>query len=190
MKRRSFISMLSVSILTPLVFGQKQSETAPVLTTSSLTQVLNERLTGAERIMFSLADAMPEEKYPFTPTNGEFKGMRSFAGHLKHVAFSNTVMFSAILGEPIPTDDGSEDGPAAIKTRAELLEYLRSSFTLAHRAVGTINEQNATLAIKNPSAKGGSTTRMGLTIDGVAHCFMHYGELLIYMRAAGVLPPD
>jgi len=37
----------------------------------------------------SVVDAMPEDKYGYAPTDGEFKGVRTFAGQIKHVAASN-----------------------------------------------------------------------------------------------------
>ena len=57
------------------------------------------------------ADAMPEDKYNFAPTNGEFKGVRTFAQQVKHVAAVNYMIGSSILEEKPPVDTGGESGP-------------------------------------------------------------------------------
>ena len=56
---------------------------------------------------------MPENKYDFAPTNGEFKGVRTFAEQLKHVAATNYLVGAAILGEKPPVDTNGEKGRTA-----------------------------------------------------------------------------
>lgn len=180
---------LFVGVVVPLSAQTSLTKTNPP-TAVTLPQVLEERLTGVERSLVGLAERMPEEEYSYTPTSGEFKGVRSFAGQIKHTAFVNYVIFSAMLGETAPTDDGSEDGPASIKTKAELLQYLHDSFALGHRAIAAMTEQNATASIKSSSGKSPFTTRLALVVSAIGHCFMHYGELMIYMRTGGIEPPD
>lgn len=53
---------------------------------------------------------MPPEKYDFAPTNGEFKGLRTFAQQLKHLASATYEMVSVILGENPPVETGGENG--------------------------------------------------------------------------------
>jgi DinB superfamily len=171
-------------------FGQKQPDSTAWQGSSTLSQVLDQRLAGVEHLLMTLAEAMPDEKYGFAPSSGAFKDMRSFAGQIKHTAFVNYVLFSDLSGEPIPQDDGSEDGPPNIKTKAALLEYLRDSFSLGHRAIAAIDDQNAVTQIKSRSKKDAVTTRLALAMNATGHCFMHYGELLIYMRISGISPPD
>src|SRR6266704_1921813 len=65
----------------------------------TLTQVLNSSVTNVENEFVPAADAMPEDKYSFAPTSGEFKGVRTFAQQVKHVAASNYEFGAAILGE-------------------------------------------------------------------------------------------
>src|SRR5580658_7042889 len=90
----------------------------------SVMQVLDGSVSNVEREFVSATEAMPEDKFGFAPTNGEFKGVRNFGEQIKHVAAANFVYAAAILGEKPPVDVGEgEDGPAALKTKAETIQY-------------------------------------------------------------------
>src|ERR1700745_2709539 len=71
------------------------------------------------------ADAMPEDKYSFAPTSGEFKGVRTFAQQVKHVAAVNYIFGSTILNEKPPIDVGGENGPDSVKSKAEIMKFLK-----------------------------------------------------------------
>ena len=83
---------------------------------------------------------------------------------------------------------GGENGPEALKTKAEVIKYLKDSFTFAHRAFGGITDANATASIPAPWGKG-STTRLYLASLTVAHAFDHYGQMAVYLRMNGIIPP-
>src|SRR5580765_1577086 len=51
-------------------------------------------LTMIERDFVRLADAMPTDKWIFKPTTGEFKGVRTFAEQVKHVACANFAFYN------------------------------------------------------------------------------------------------
>jgi hypothetical protein len=55
----------------------------------------------------SAADAMPADKYGFAPTDGEFKGVRSFGQQVKHLAATDHILAAAALGEEPPADAGT-----------------------------------------------------------------------------------
>ena len=82
----------------------------------NIATVLDDQLKGVEKAFVGAADAMPEDKYDFAPTNGEFKGVRTFAQQVKHVAAVNYMVFASILGEKVPVDIGGENGPEAMKS--------------------------------------------------------------------------
>ena len=151
-------------------------------------QVLDKTIAGGEKEFVSAAEAMPEDKYSFAPTNGEFKGVRTFAQQVKHVAAVNYMLGAAILGEKSPVDLGGENGPDAIKTKAEIVKFLKDSFAYAHKAVGTITEGNLLTPIKNPFGEGTSTRLWAATVI-VGHCFDHYGQIVVYLRMNGIVPP-
>jgi uncharacterized damage-inducible protein DinB len=129
---------------------------------------------------------MPEDKYSFAST----AGVRTFAQQVRHVATGNYWFASSILGEKMPVaDDAKDNGPAEHKTKAQIVQYLKDSFIYAHKATLTLNDQNALVAVK-PSWGGTSTmTRLGLAMLAGTHGFDHYGQMVVYLRLNGIVPP-
>ena len=81
-----------------------------------------------EKVIVSAADAMPADKYGFAPTDGEFKGVRTFGQMVKHLSATNYILAATALGEEPPADAGDELGPEAVRTKDEILRYLKGSF--------------------------------------------------------------
>ena len=154
----------------------------------TVTQVLDRSVSNIEHEFVSAAEAMPEDKFGFAPTNGEFKGVRTFGEQIKHVAAVNYIFGAAILVEKVPVDVGDESGPAAMKDKAEILSYLKDSFAYVHKAVQTINEKNLVEPVKSPFGEG-SVTRLGVATGVSAHCSNHYGQMVEYLRMNGIVPP-
>jgi uncharacterized damage-inducible protein DinB len=155
----------------------------------TVTQVLDRSVTNTEHEFSSAAEAMPEDKFEFAPTNGEFKGVRTFGEQIKHVAAVNYIFGAAILSEKVPVDVGDESGPASVKTKAEILSYLKDSFAYVHKAIETVNEKNLVDPLKSPFGEG-SVTRLGLATSVAAHGFDHYGQMVEYLRMNGIVPPS
>jgi len=155
---------------------------------STLAQSLEQPLSIAEKEFVSAAEAMPEEKYEFVPAQGEFKGVRTFAQQVKHVAAANYGLGGFVLGEKPPVDMSNMNGPDAIKTKADILKFLKDSYAYAHKAVASISEQNATKPEKSPFGSG-NTTRLAMATFAVAHTFDHYGQIVVYLRMNGIVPP-
>jgi hypothetical protein len=154
----------------------------------TIAQVLDHSVAGVESEFASAAGAMPEDKFSFAPTNGEFKGVRTFAQQVKHVAAINYMVGAAILAEKPPIELGGEDGPESVKTKAEIEAFLKGSFAYLHKAVGTINDGNLLSPIKSPFSQS-MVTRLGMATLIVGHCFDHYGQMVEYLRMNGIIPP-
>ncbi len=185
MKNNLALTLLMLLNVTGLAFGQAMPKPEERRT---LTQVMDRALTNAEKEFVSAAEAMSEDKYSYVPTDGEFKSVRTFAGQIKHVAASNYEFAGAILQEKPPVDFGGEEGPASIKTKAEILKFLKDSFVYVHKAVASMNEQNATESLKSPWGQN-TITRLGVATLTIAHCFDHYGQMVVYLRHNGIVPP-
>jgi uncharacterized damage-inducible protein DinB len=161
----------------------------PATTEIAVNKVLGTSIAYVQQTLLPLAMAMPEDKYGFAPTNGEFKGVRTFGQQLKHVAATNFIYASAILAEKPPADVGEdEEGPATLKTKKEILKYLNDSFVYVLKAVATIDTKNIVSPIKNPFGEG-DATRLAMTTLIVGHCFDHYGQMVEYLRMNGIMPP-
>ena len=129
-------------------------------------------------------DAMPDSATGFHPT----PGVRTFAQQVKHVAAVNYLVFATVLGEKPPVDTGEENGPASIKSKAEITKFLRDSFAYGHRALATLTPENSVAPIDSPFGKD-KVTRLGMATLIIGHCFDHYGQMVLYLRMNGIVPP-
>ena len=152
-------------------------------------KVIDSSLSGVEREFVSLVEAMPEDKMNFAPTSGEFKGVRTFAQQAKHVAYVNYEVSAAALGEKNPsTTAANENGPDDVKTKDQIVKYVKDSFALAHRAAQTLTAQNATEMVASPFGDG-KMSKLGAVNIAVWHPFDHYGQMVVYARMNGIVPP-
>jgi len=172
-----------------LGFGTVASaQSAKPMEPRTISSELDRAVTGVEKEFVPAAEAMPEDKFSFAPSSGEFKGVRTFDQQVKHVAAVNYLLASAILGEKPPVDTGGENGPDSVKTKAQSVQFLKDSFAYAHQAVATISATNAAAEIKSPFGTG-TTTRLAMAVIIVGHCFDHYGQVVEYLRMNGIVPP-
>ena len=119
---------------------------------------------------------LPADKFGFAPTDGEFKGVRTF-------------LAAAALEEP-PSDAGDEVGPEALRTKAEILNYLKGSFVHLSKAIEAIGTSNAPVNGSPISPlKKGDVTRSALVVESLMHAYDHYGQIVEYLRMNGVVPP-
>src|SRR5438132_9879918 len=124
-------------------------------------------LRWTEGQFLTAAEAMPEAKYSFIPSAGEFKGVRSFAEQVKHVACANFAFFNEIEGKT-PPPGCEKGGPAPAKTKAELVKYLQDSFDYGlaysppstrrtHWHASRIRTPDPTLASASQSRRSGTS---------------------------------
>ena len=149
---------------------------------------LNLSLGIVEHDVVPAADAMPEDKYDFAPTNGDFKGVRTFAQEVKHIATANYMFGSVVLAEKPPMELGGENGPDSIKTKADIMKYLNDSFAYLHKALATVSDQNELEVVNSPF--GMKASRLTFASFSVAHPLDHYGQMVEYLRMNGIVPPS
>ena len=143
----------------------------------------------------SAAEAMPADKYDFRPVvQGKFTEpapfgpteLRTFAEQIKHVACANFA-FAAEFDGKTPPPNCDKGGPSPAKTRAELLTYLRDSFAALNKSLNAVTSKNMYEPIEGPYA--GPNTRLGLTGVAIWHVADHYGQVALYLRLNGIVPP-
>ena len=147
---------------------------------------INAVLTIADGEFTAAADAMPEDKYSFAPSGGEFKGVRTYAEQVKHVAAVNYVFGASVLNEKPPVDTGEEKGPDSIKSKAEIMKFLNDSFAYLHKALGSITDKNQLEQVTLFDMK---LARLSVGAFSVAHPMDHYGQMVEYLRLNGIVPP-
>ncbi|HEX4663542.1 MAG TPA: DinB family protein [Terriglobales bacterium] len=184
---------MSTLTLVAAGWGQASGASAPSSAQAQLSptvaSTVDRQVSMIEKEVVEAAEAMPEEKFNFSPESlsipgDDYKGVRTFAVQLKHIASSNYFLWSPITGDKVP--DGLKDGngPEELKTKADIIKFLKDSFALGHRAAASLTTQNM-LEIPEHS----KSPRLYLATFGVAHAFDHYGQMVEYLRMNGVVPP-
>jgi hypothetical protein len=167
-----------------VLYGQ----TKPVLP-ETVTEEFAKANAAIETAVISLAEAMPEDKYSFVPTNGQYKGVRSFAQLVKHVAVDNYVDAAALLREKPPIDVGEhENGPDSIKSKAQILQFVRDSFAYMQKAIRTVNQDNLMEPIQFPAGASDTIPRLRIVDAAMAHPWDIYGQMIEYLRMTGIDP--
>lgn len=181
MKNLAF-SLIATSLCAVALVAQPAPEKRTV------GQTLDRSFGREEKQFVSAIEAATDAQLAFAPTQGEFKGVRTLAQQAKHVAAVNYWLGSAILGEKPPVDVNKGDGPAALAAKAEVLTYLKDSYAYARKALATITEANATEPVKSPFGSN-TTSRLELSTLLLTHTMDHYGQVAVYLRMNGIVPP-
>jgi DinB superfamily len=174
---------------------QKQPTAAELSAKETVAAAFLRTLDDEEYELRSAAEFVPADKYSYRPTQGDYGGvypgygpkeLRTFAEQIKHAACSN-LAFSAELDGKTPPPSCDTGGPSPAKTRDELVAYLRDSFKALRKSISAITQKNMFEPIEGPYA--GPNTRLGLANVAIWHCADHYGQLVLYMRLNGIVPP-
>ena len=132
-----------------------------------------------------LSEAMPEDKWTFKPTQGSFADARTFAEQIKHVACANEAWATQILKEKQP-EHCDRGGPSPAKSKAELMAYLRDSFSQMDRAIASLNLNNL---VEPVGGEYWGDNRLSAVTAAVWHVSDHYGQLVEYLRMNSIVPP-
>ena len=125
------------------------------------------------------AEKMPKEQYAFKPD----PAVRSFGQILGHIADANYLFCSAVLGENSPSP-GIEKTKT---TKAELRAALHDGFSYCNRAYDALTDASANETVK---AFGQERNKLGALWFNASHNLEHYGNLVVYMRLKGYVPPS
>ena len=169
----------------PTTASQGQAAQPP----ASIAALVDQHVSAIEKLVVGAAEAMPDDKFNFTPASlhlpgSEYNGVRSFAVEVRHIAASNYFLWSPLTGDKLP--DGLKDGngPENLKTKAEIIQFLKDSFALGHKAAATLTTENM---LQMP--EGSKSSRLHRAEFGVAHAYDHYGQMVEYLRMNGIVPP-
>jgi uncharacterized damage-inducible protein DinB len=169
------------------------SQATPSDTLSLAQDRANFRLmmtSAVRRNIVSAAEAMPADKYGFAPTVGEFQNVRTFGHQIRHLAATNFILAAAALGQDPPADAGDEEGPDTVVTKAQHIAFLNRSFDALEKAIDAIG--NSRIGVRSSPIspfQGNTATRISLVSEALTHAYDHYGQMVVYLRMNGVIPP-
>ena len=194
MRAGTFIVMALFAVLSPPVFGQTAggSQDPYAHKTSAFSAAMDSEIDKIQDQFLAAVEAMPEDRFDFTPESlnvqgAELRGVRSFAMQVRHVAADNFAIWAPLTGRPEPAGIHAPNGPEEMKTRADIMKFLRESFAFSHQAVAGISSENALAKV---DFRGNQVTRLSLAVLALTHINDHYGQLVEYLRLSGVVPPS
>ena len=174
-------SIAVVVLLGSLPAVAQQKPSAP----KTIPDSINYMWKMVESDFTSLAEAMPEEKWSFKPTQGVFNDVRTFGEQVKHVACANEAWAKKLRGEK-PPDHCDTGGPNPAKTKTEILAYLRETFAMMDAEIAKTKLDNLLAPVKGFYA---GDNRLEVLNSALWHISDHYGQLVIYLRMNGIVPP-
>lgn len=126
--------------------------------------------------IITAAKQMPEEFYTFRPT----PEVRSFGELMLHIAESNFEMTAIAKGDTAPILE-------VVPTKAEVIKTLEASFDYSAKARESMTKEQEETMVKFM----GGTQPAGNVLDfSVFHSLQHYGNVIVYMRLKGLIPPS
>jgi len=157
----------------------------------TIANQIDRQVTLIEKEFVEAAEAMPDEKFNFTPeglnlSGSDYKGVRTFALEVRHVATANYFFWGPITGDKMPEGVKGPNGPENLTSKADIVKYLKESFALGHKAAATLTAKNLN---DNLKTMRGESPRLYLASFPVAHAFDHYGQMVEYLRMNGIVPP-
>jgi uncharacterized damage-inducible protein DinB len=148
----------------------------------SPSKVLLDSWNDIGRKLIAMAEDMPEDKYDFKPVPAQ----RSFAEQLLHASGANYFFINPAKGLETP-----KGGPkrADYKTKAEVVDYVRKSFADGAALIASKGDSGMSDLMIDPFSKN-QARFSDFAWDFIEHSGEHYGQLVVYYRVAGLVPPE
>ena len=133
--------------------------------------------------IIAMAEDFPEDKYDFKPTPAQ----RTFAEQLLHAANSNYFFTNPVMGRKPPAEEDPKR--ADFKTKAAIVEFVKKAFDDGAAAIKYKGDKGMNDLVVDPFAN--QQTRVSDMAWGlIEHSGEHYGQLVVYYRVAGLVPPE
>src|ERR1700686_2000832 len=143
LRMKPILCLLGALVVTVTALGQDTKRTAVAgapqgqqpQAAPTIASAVDRAISNIEKEIVDAAEAMPEDKFNFSPESlnipgAEYKGVRTFAVQVKHVAASNYFIWSPVTGDKLPEGLKDGNGPENLKTKTDIIKFLKDSFML------------------------------------------------------------
>ncbi len=178
------VLILSLGVCAPIARTQEMAtKDAPVKPPLSPSQAVLDSWNDIGRKLIAMAEDFPEDKYDFKPTPAQ----RTFAEQLLHAAGANYFFTNLTLGQKLPAaEDPKRD---QFKTKADVVAFVKKSFADGAAAIKTKGDKGMSDLVVDPDSH--QQVRISdLAYSFIEHSGEHYGQLVVYYRVAGLVPPE
>ena len=182
MKRIPFLAIVLLAFAFPVRAQDAVKEDAAVKPADPELKVVLDSWNEIGRKLTAMAEDFPEDKYDFKPTPAQ----RSFAEQLLHAAGSNYYFTDTVMGRKRPGEDPPRD---QYKTKADIVAFVEKSVADGAAAIQSGGEKGMTREVVYffPQQK---SRVLDIAYGIIEHSGEHYGQLVVYYRLAGLVPPE
>jgi uncharacterized damage-inducible protein DinB len=160
--------------------GKKDEMAKPTKTPS---QLLLDQWNDIGRKLIAMAEEMPEDKYDSKPTPAQ----RTFAEQLLHAAGANYYFTNLTNGQKPPAQEDPKRSD--YKTKADIVAFVKKSFADGAAAITAKGDKGLSDWLTDPGSK--DKYQVGdLAYGFIEHSGEHYGQLVVYYRVNGLVPPE
>ena len=160
-----------------------QATAAPNKPTLTPSQTLLESWNDVGRKLIAMAEDFPEDKYDFKPNPAQ----RSFAEQLLHAAGANYFFTNPAMGQKPPAvEDPKRD---QYKTKADVVAFVKKSFADGAEAIKAKGDSGLNDLVVDPDSHQ-QVRIVDMAYGLIEHSGEHYGQLVVYYRVAGLVPPE
>lgn len=171
----------TLSTLTALLFATSAAQGA------SLADDLRKTWGQQKQMLQMMAAAMPEESFGSKPTPEQ----RSFGEQILHIAGANSFLMGFTGTDvDLPDVDTSNLSTFGIEaaSKDEILAALERSFEIGAKALAGFDDDAMLEEVQGPPWVG-KVTRAGMVNFILGHNMDIYGQMAVYLRLEGVVPP-
>jgi len=185
MKKVPFLVLaLLLAIFTVPIHAQDAAKKdAAVKPADPPSKVLLDSWNDIGRKLIAMAEDFPEDRYDFKPNPSQ----RTFAEQLLHAAGANYFFINPAKGEKPPAEENPKRDQ--YKTKADVVAFVKKSFADGAALIKAKGDKGLNDMFVDPFSH--QRVRVGDYAWGfIEHCGEHYGQLVVYYRVAGLVPPE
>jgi uncharacterized damage-inducible protein DinB len=186
MKNSPFFALVILALATlslPAHTQDAMKKDAAVKPADPPSKVLLDTWNDVGRKLIAMAEDFPEDKYDFKPTPAQ----RTFAEQLLHAANANYFFTNLAMGQKPPAEEDPKR--EQYKTKADVVAFVKKAFADGAAAIKSKGDKGMNDLIVDPFAH--QQTRVYDAAYGfIEHSGEHYGQLVVYYRVAGLVPPE
>ncbi|MGB8579315.1 MAG: DinB family protein [Candidatus Sulfotelmatobacter sp.] len=176
-------AILAVAILNFPAHAQNANKEAAVKPADSPSKAVLDSWNEIGRKLIAMAEDFPEDKYDFKPTPAQ----RTFAEQLLHAANANYFFTNAAMGKKMPAEEDPKRSD--YKTKADVVAFVKKAFADGAAAIQAKGDKGMSDLLVDPFAHQQMRV-LDMAYGFIEHCGEHYGQLVVYYRVAGLVPPE
>ncbi len=176
-------ALFAATLALPAHTQDTMKKDTPVKPAAGASQAVLDTWNDVGRKLIAMAEDFPEDKYDFKPTPAQ----RSFAEQLLHAANANYFFTNPATGKAMPAEEDPKRDQ--FKTKADIVAFVKKAFADGAAAITAKGDKGMSDLLVDPFAHQ-QVRLYDMAYGFIEHTGEHYGQLVVYYRIAGLVPPE